>query len=219
MEQTEKTESQGLAARTWKSHVGTTIDAHLVNVEGDAITLKTPGERILSVKRSALCKEDQDYVDSLCDEKQGRWTVLFRSDDPAQWSSKDAATIAPDNFKYLKLRRPDTGQCVIIPITKDQLAGHHDVSPNHAWHGNNEFSFEAHHLGICDFNKEISEGSIVISAEPENDMCGWGFGHKTNSDDKQYFSWDGEEIPKVILEIAVSLEQGLLPEEEKSLLK
>src|SRR5438128_231060 len=59
------------------------------------------------------------------------WTILFRFDDPSAWD-KDAKgakgeqiaiplKFAPDKISYLRLRRMDTGDALILPITPDQL--------------------------------------------------------------------------------------------------
>src|SRR5262245_30452962 len=60
-----------------------------------------------------------------------RWTILFRSDDPSVWDTdaKDAKgqqcaiplRFAPDTFRYMRLRRMDTFEALILPLTPDDL--------------------------------------------------------------------------------------------------
>src|SRR5262245_5630548 len=63
--------------------------------------------------------------------KPARWTILFRADDPSVWD-KDAQgakgeqiaiplKFAPATFRYLRLRRMDTREALILPLTPDQL--------------------------------------------------------------------------------------------------
>ncbi|MEM7014393.1 MAG: hypothetical protein AAF585_23275, partial [Verrucomicrobiota bacterium] len=124
----------------------------------------------------------------------------------------------PKGMKYLRMRRTDTSDVVIVPLAAKELFKHVAVSDRIAWHGKNDHNFGAHHLGICDLSKEeVPEKSISISAEPFDDAVGWGFGHKTYVDDKQYFSWDGKEIAETEIEISVSAHT--LSEAEKMVLK
>ncbi len=65
VEQPEKTNTQESVTRTWTSHTGSTIEAQLVNVKGDTVSLKTVAGKTLRVNRSALSKKDQQYIDDV----------------------------------------------------------------------------------------------------------------------------------------------------------
>lgn len=133
------------------------------------------------------------------------WVVLFSSKDPTGWAPDAIQNKVQNGMKYLRMRRLDTSDFIIIPLTANELFQHVVISDRIAWHGKNDLNFGAHHLGICDLTREeFPEKSISISAEPLNDHVGWGFGHKTYVDDKQYYSWDGKEIAETEFEISVS---------------
>src|SRR5262245_65565933 len=60
-----------------------------------------------------------------------RWTILFRTDDPSLWDTdaKNAEgeqiaiplKFAPASFRYVRLRRMDTWEEQILPLTPSQL--------------------------------------------------------------------------------------------------
>ncbi len=64
-------------------------------------------------------------------------------------------------------------------------------------------SFAAHNL---------MAGAISVLHVDRDDFTGSGFGHKVLVDDRQYYTWQGKEIPRTTFEIAVTVEN--LTEEE-----
>jgi serine/threonine protein kinase len=62
-------------------------------------------------------------------------------------------------------------------------------------------------------------GNSIVVSHGRNvpEFTGSGFGHKRFIDDKQYYSWQGKEIPPTVFEIAVTA-QPLTPEERRHLL-
>ncbi len=159
------------------------------------------------------------------------WTVLFRADNPAYWNSDskdskgDRIAIplrnAPENVRYLRLRRMDTGEALILPLlNRDQLQN--DTVPKFGtdngvwWNGSNKDEWKGRHLGIVLGPRKkfpAPKGMISVMNEGWDGFAGSGFGHKVAANDKQYYCWRGKEIPKTVFEIAVT--EGPLSQEEK----
>jgi serine/threonine protein kinase len=85
------------------------------------------------------------------------WVVLFRSMDPSVWNTEKttdnayaiAAAQAPRSIRYLRLKRMDTGETLIMPITYAQLTQQpKSLGEGFAWNGSAGESFRARHLGI-----------------------------------------------------------------------
>jgi hypothetical protein len=162
--------------------------------------------------------------------KQGPWVILFRADDPTVWNTNGSGKHyavpldkAPENLKYLRLRRVDTGDFMILPVTRKELAKA-DLTPNqpYRWNGTNKNEYGGHHLGIGQGPKLpwlSNQGMICIAYEGWEPYLGSGFGHKHHGDQKtQAYSWKGKEIGKTTFEIAVSA-GPLTAAEQKALLK
>jgi hypothetical protein len=155
-----------------------------------------------------------------------RWTVLFRSDDPRVWDSDSKGERfaiplkkAPGVIHYLRLRRMDTGQFLIVGMTRNLLhkATQPDGSRDSGWNGTGKDEWGARYLGIAQGPRHkfpMENGKICILNDGWDGWFGSGFGHKAFRDNTgQYYSWDGFEIPKTVFEIAVTAEK-LTPEEE-----
>jgi serine/threonine protein kinase len=158
-----------------------------------------------------------------------RWTVLLRSDDPTVWNSDSAGERfaiplkrAPDPIRFLRLRRMDTREALVLPLTRKELDG---VSfPNapgeYRWNGTNRVEWGGRHLGIAEgprHNFPAPAGIIVVAFENWDAFAGSGFGHKCFRNDTQYHCWRGKEIPRTVFEIAVT-NDPLTPDEQRSLL-
>jgi hypothetical protein len=152
------------------------------------------------------------------------WTVLFRSDDPSVWNTSRRGTHvavparqAHSAIRFLRLKRMDTGQALIVPITRDQLAREDRPRPAQGvwWNGSGEDHFGARHLGLVQASPAPTSqrGTLGISGHDFEWWTGSGFGHKLGVDDRQIYCWQGKEIPKTVFEIAVAT--GPLTEEEQ----
>ena len=148
------------------------------------------------------------------------WMVLFRSDDPSVWNKdstgdKFALPVrrAHGGIRYLRLKRMDTGEFLIVPLAARQLAidGKPESGDGWWWNGTGQHGWGGHHLGLCQVPPVPTEHKGVIG------ISGWatgsGFGHKLYVDDRQYYCWQGREIPKTVFEIAVTADA--LTEEER----
>jgi hypothetical protein len=154
------------------------------------------------------------------------WTVLFRSDDPGLWNTFSSG----DNFsmpvgrahrkvRNLRLKRMDTGEMVILPVRRDDLAREPKQRPDQgfAWNGSARLQYGARHLGIAReprYRWPKLDGVFSILDEGFDAFSGWGFGHKCNVGDRQYYCWEGKEVPKTAIEVAVKV-QRLSPEERR----
>jgi hypothetical protein len=157
-----------------------------------------------------------------------RWTILFRSDDPSVWD-KDAKgangeqvaiplKFAPARFRYLRLRRMDTWDALILPLTPDQLQNGEPRAPeaDFWWNGTAKEEWKGRHLGIVQMPRHkfpAPHGMIAVMNVGWDGFAGSGFGHKCFANDGQYYCWRGKEIPRTVFEIAVS--NGPLNAEEK----
>jgi predicted Zn finger-like uncharacterized protein len=160
-----------------------------------------------------------------------RWTVLFRSDDPTVWDTdskgeKFAIPLkkAPTAIHYLRLRRMDTGQFLIVAMTRNLLhkATQPDGARDSGWNGTCKDEWGARHLGIAQGLRRkfpMENGRICILNDGWDGWFGSGFGHKAFRDNTgQYYSWEGFEIPKTVFEIAVTAEP-LTAEEQRRLIQ
>jgi hypothetical protein len=154
-----------------------------------------------------------------------RWIVLFRADDPSAWDSPSYTAerfgvplhLVPD-FRYLRLRRMDTGEALILHMTRNQLRNdkppHDDTG--YWWSGTGSLAYGGRHLGIVQgprYKFPGPHGMICPMFDGWDGFAGSGFGHKYGVGDVQYYSWRGQEIPKTVFEIAVT--SGPLTAEEE----
>lgn len=156
---------------------------------------------------------------------QTGWTVIYRSSDPSIWNTETKgegdrfATLlaeAPDNIKFLRMAisRDDF---VIIPMTKDKLAGQVEYK-NAGWRGNhwkNTPNAPIVCFGIYEKSWKVKKGGVEVGP---GIVSGWGFGDRAWIHDKQCYAWAGKEIPPTVFEISVT-EGPLNAEESKALLE
>jgi serine/threonine protein kinase len=160
-----------------------------------------------------------------------RWTVLFRSDDPRRWNmdcdGKDYAIAllrAPATIHYLRLRRMDTKEMLILPLSRAQLdkATQPAEPKGYSWNGTAKEEWGALHLGIATAPRHrfpIPRNMITLMSDGWDGWGGSGFGHQAFNDNTgQYYAWRGEQMPRTVFEIAVT-DQPLTAEEERCLLK
>ena len=89
------------------------------------------------------------------------WMVLFRLADPSVWNtdSPDEAKFAmpvahaPKDIRYLRLKRMDTGETLIVSVRHADLAQTPKQMPDHqdfVWNGAANEMHRARHLGIAE---------------------------------------------------------------------
>ena len=90
-----------------------------------------------------------------------KWSILFRADDPSVWNTDakgpDGVPIAlslisaPASFKYLRLRRMDTRESLIVAVTPEQLENGKAPASEAGfwWNGGNKEEYAGRHLGIA----------------------------------------------------------------------
>jgi hypothetical protein len=160
---------------------------------------------------------------------EAKWTVLFHSDDPSVWNTNSKGknfairlSRAPEEFRYLRLRRMDTGEALILRVSPNDLDN--DKPPNgeakYWWNGSAKKDSEGRHLGIVEAPRHkfpVPKGMIGVMTDGWDAYTGSGFGHKCFVNDKQYYVWRGQEIKKTVFEIAVT-DGTLTPEEKRRIL-
>jgi hypothetical protein len=156
-----------------------------------------------------------------------RWTVLFRSEDPAVWNTESPgakfavpARRAHPAIRFLRLKRMDTGAMLIVPITYKQLTREDKSEPakGYWWNGTARDGWGGRHLGLAQTAPTLKGPKSPIGVANNGEATGSGFGHKLYVNDRQYYCWQGQEIPKTVFEIAVTAEP-LTQEEQRWLVK
>jgi hypothetical protein len=155
---------------------------------------------------------------------RARWVLLMRSDDAGIWNTPrgtridhngfaaDAAAIAPAETKYLRLRRLDNANYVILRMKKDEIHKNGAIWCGTAWLG-----YGAPHLGIENPKTQRVEKGLV---DIDGNYQGWGFGHlifPPRGVDAHAWSWAGETLGRTIFEIAVT-DDEISPSERRGLL-
>jgi hypothetical protein len=148
-----------------------------------------------------------------------RWKVLFRSDDPTDWDTETRGGAfaeplfrAPPRIKYLRLTRVDTGQAIIIGMSRGGLKNIRPPINEHGegavwWSGGGKLEWKGRHLGVVEGDRHpypCPRGKVAIATKGWDCWFGSGFGHKTFVNDGQYFAWRGQEIKRTAFEIAVT---------------
>jgi hypothetical protein len=169
----------------------------------------------------ATLEDVQARIDGTAAKKD--WLVIFRSADPADWNTLINETErfaiplvrAPRDMRYVRMRRMDTKESVILAVSFAELAKD-NTSGQHCWWGGKVVNEGGVHLGIDNSEWKLTfrdGGRIMVG---NRSTAGWGFGHKVHANDTQYWSWAGKEIPMVVFEVSVLSRD--LSEEEKALL-
>jgi serine/threonine protein kinase len=172
-----------------------------------------------------------DEVDPDSDEPPPGWTILFRSDDPGIWNT---VSLDRKNFavpvrrahraiRHVRLKRMDTGDYLILPISREQLDRDPRPMPEtgHAWSGTVRLAYNARTLGIAQGPRHRwpnHRGVLAVAGEGWDAFSGSGFCNKCQFNDGQHYCWQTREIPKTAFEIAVSADP-LSAEEQRRLLK
>jgi hypothetical protein len=157
---------------------------------------------------------------------KARWLLLFRSDNPALWNTLNRGKkhfavpvgYAPLEMRYLRLRRLDTNEALILPLTRDELlnAKPRETAVGYWWSGTAKEEWKGRHLGISRGPRHkfpVPQGMICVMMDGWDAFAGSGFGHKAFVNDRQYYCWQGQEIRPTAFEIAVS--EGPLAATEK----
>ena len=132
--------------------------------------------------------------------------VVFRGSNPDKWGQAivrgdegvDRSLAAGDvrsDINYVRIRRVDTRDSVVSPITKGQLFSPGPPEGN-GWNGLCESFFGGRHLGVY-------ANDIPNEMETRFGLGGWGFGHRFDHNDQQEWGWAGRVIEPTTFEISV----------------
>src|SRR5687767_7210850 len=160
---------------------------------------------------------------ALAQAEEKGWTVLFRADDPKLWW-KDAGDLkadngfstktAPANVQFLRLRRMDTKETIIIPMRNEVLNKSQPVGDSSdLWFTGSVGTRDPDDsdkkiLGVARVSWPATKKSEhLVRRHPKKRLAGyrgWGFSREAGEDSwKQTYSWAGESISKTVFEIAV----------------
>ena len=195
-----------------------------------SVAMRVAGLLVLSAVTLASAQAPAEKKDDK--PAAARWTVLFRSDNPAVWG-KNAKNrqgqqiaiplrFAPDNMRYLRLRRMDTGEAQILPMTVEQLENGKPGGKEDAfwWNGSAVHGWGGLHLGIVQAPRykwpNLPKNMMCVMNEGWDGFTGSGFGHKCGVNDSQCYCWRGKDIRRTVFEIAVS-PGPLSPSEKREL--
>ena len=161
--------------------------------------------------------------------KPDRWRVLFRSKKPELWNTNTQAgddfaipvRSAPADTKYLRLRRMDTGEAIILPMTRGRVGRMDPQGRKVRWNGEGKDEFGGYHLGIAEGDVARfmeGKGTIGVLMDGWDANPGSGFGHAHHIDNGgQRYTWRGKEIEATVFEVAVT--SGELTAAERKWLK
>jgi hypothetical protein len=149
------------------------------------------------------------------------WTILFQSSNPLLWdidcSNADSYSVrvecAPRDCKYLRVKRMDTGDFIIIPTNYQSVAGN-------SWHslawfrGDKRINRQACNLGVVDEKHVVPDGNPFMAGEGNGHHSGWGFG-ESGSEEKQTWQWDSQQLDATVIEISVTSRELTSLEEAK----
>ncbi len=165
----------------------------------------------------------------------GKWIVLFKGRDPRAWNTRSEGSTwsrpladLPAEIRYLRLRRLDTQDALIIPMSRERLWGAKswgdDPASRVRWCGTNEVKWGGAHLGIAEGPRisgfdRTHEGECAVQVEFVDYFIGSGFGHIAHGrSEVQGFGWHGKVIEPTDFEISVSTSETLTPSERKQTL-
>jgi len=154
------------------------------------------------------------------------WTILFRSTNPLLWNIEvnngDDYSLpikaVPAGMRYLRIRRMDTMDEVIIPCKRAELDQVHWPTPRAIFRGDKRLNRQACVVAILDPSHAVDHSQPLIALTPEGWYSGWGFAESGEGIEKQAWVWDGQSIGLTEMEIAVT-DRPLRTTEEKHLKK
>ena len=202
------------------------LEVHLTEIELALIQVMSRGD----LKSANSIKELKNKVESLFTYLSDpvSWRVIFRSDDPEIWNTdcdagSDRFAIALSRIqgfvKYIKLKRTDTGESVIVPTTSTRLGKVNDGQ--YFWSGRAVRYQNTIRFGVANraWLHGYKEGSQVSpKSGHKNGYGGWGFGRVclVNSGGQVYL-WEDHGIDRTAFEVSIKF-HPLPPEERVRLL-
>jgi len=132
--------------------------------------------------------------------------VIFRGSNPEGWGRGNVDGIEGvetsmscdairSNMNYVRIRRADTRESVVVPMTKGNIFSNGGENEN-GWNGSSEVFFGGRHIGV--FAQHLPQ-----EVETKFSQGGWGFGHRYDHNDRQEWGWGGRVIEPTTFEISV----------------
>ena len=125
-------------------------------------------------------------------------------------------------MRFLRLRRMDTGEAVIVPLKREQVDAAVTLDGDVMWRTAKTLCAKGGQsctlLGVVRRSWHTSTpGQQIVALTPDpprSGFRGWGFSKPTGRDYSQTYSWNGKAIKKTVFEIAVRSSD--LRDEEKA---
>lgn len=189
---------------------------------------------LMAIFFAALCVLLAAPLPARADGDQSDWVVLFRADNPMLWNTQAGdpsaengfampLSNAPSGARYLRLKRTDSGDAVIIAVDRSQMGRIAELENEFYWVGGaivRGKGVQNKLLGISRQSWPTDDPQQQLVSRGRKDLNrgyrGWGFSKAANKDQTQTYSWNGEAIEKTVFEIAVK--SGDLSDDEESLL-
>ena len=131
--------------------------------------------------------------------------VIFRGSNPEGWGTGNTGiegvetSLSCDDIRsdinYLRIRRTDTKESVVLPMTKGMIFSNGDPATS-GWNGSSEVFFGGRHVGA--FAEHLPQ-----EVETKFSQGGWGFGHRYDHNDRQEWGWGGRVIEPTTMEVSV----------------
>jgi hypothetical protein len=195
-------------------------------LDGDGLSADTPAASCLAIHQRDVGAGDGAYwvgrtqgapVRVYCDMTAdgGGWQVLFHGKNPRKWATRFGdpggeewgvdETGVPADISELRLKRKDTDQRRIIPMTNAALYDCSAVDDKYIWNGTASESYAAVGLGISTVKSNYPPPvGYVLSGMPcNNDHKSFGFGHRAWIDDHQGWGWNSLDLGPTSFQIAV----------------
>ena len=140
--------------------------------------------------------------------------MIFRSPDPKNWNTDMRTKLefamslskVPDDIQYLRLTCVNANDYIIVKIKKDDLDKTTNLDNRFAWSAAKNTNYTV--LGVYDHTLRTGRsGDVWFQGVGK----GWGFGHTTmrtgttvtTLQTVQAYSWNGNQVPPCVFEIAV----------------
>ncbi len=160
-------------------------------------------------------------------EKENGWLVVFRGNSAIYWDTAiDTSNafaiplekIQEEDIRYVRLRRTDTGEVVIVAIGKELFTEGGQVSPNIVWANNADRRSALRFLGLASAALQSGDDLPWIVRQSNRPFSGWGFGSIWGKPGEIATCWQGQRLDSLGIEIAIKGEK-LDSSEIRSLLK